>query len=420
MSIRCEPGTANGASSLIFERCIDVSLHCVEPWWDKVSLLGGSTLKKSDVIGFGCTSLEISKSTLEIADLEQDPGERLFPCLVVRVASLLMTGSADRPAELIVTGRLSIGSGQARIESTPTTPWKLVVKGRALAHGTGLSESEQEHSTGALLSLHNVNLRLAAIGGGFSKVSMDDCTFGGCRWECSADRWEERDTVHDGPNLFVGPFRRPDKRIGCTWAPEIRGACKMSGVTFSNSRVDTGVLATHCFDRSTIQLRHNIESVDRWETLRDKYTGFMLAIHLGLTASFLISVLLRIGAYSALSHEDLLGGTPDGWRRLPLWKLLVFGLGDHDTKWAKLNAASFALLVIYNSMRAWTTIGVAAIRQREDHLASQGYRSCRPDVSKFSLYMKLHWVLSRLWLLVVASILIKFIDLLMTTVALPG
>jgi len=263
--------------------------------------------------------------------------------------------------------------------------------------------------------------------GGVSAFEANGSSFDRCRVSLSASNWAERDTTHHAPHMPLGtafakwwtPLKawRRYRRTAAEWIPEIGGSCELKSVTFQNCRVATGVIASRCLDRSTIQLRHKTVHVDHWEALRDNYTGVLTALHLTPVVAYIAYVLLLVsGSYAAsVTTEDL----PAHWREVPIWHVLLFGVTDGGLLWKILNAASAIVLLLFNVMRVLLTVSVVKLRNREDHLQSQGFLLCRPDPEQYSWLAKLHrWY----WVLLLVTVIgygVKLVDVLGSTVKIP-
>lgn len=234
-----------------------------------------------------------------------------------------------------------------------------------------------------------------------------------------AGRWKQVQCKHSVHPKRKRGFWVRQNSWPSEWTPGVLGECELDYVDFEDCLVDTRLLSDRCQNLDRVRLLR-CTSTDRWEELRDSYSGAMMALHLGLVGAYLVTLLVRIGAYSSFSAAFALREFDlQGWREVPVLQLVAFGFNEPWSPLANINLVTLVLVLLYQLLRAFITVRVVKLRAREDHLQVQGFKSCRPAHEQFAWLLRLHFL--NWWLMTVAllSLLFKLVDILLTHAWVP-
>jgi hypothetical protein len=118
--------------------------------------------------------------------------------------------------------------------------------------------------------------------------------------------------------------------------------------------------------QDVLGIRLDSGSNDKWSVLKRAYSGPWLLINAMLLLMFVAVRMIEAGGWIAVARVeglvvDRVGtGAVDGWRAVPVWKLLS-GM-ERGSLWA---VAVFVAALVYNAMRCVLTVKVANMRDEE-------------------------------------------------------
>lgn len=288
---------------------------------------------------------------------------------------------------------------------------QAVISGRgeqSVLSGARLNGTFEE----ARLEVAALTLRDAVLDGTYGAVTLKNLRAISCDLSARARTWSESDTVHSSG----------DDRPGL-WRPDVGELLTIANVRLGDVQADVAPIYDRCNDRSTLDLQH-AEIRDAWETLRDNYTGTLLVFHLALLLTFFgpllanMSVLLALGG--ATERLGPVAMQQMHMHQVPIWKILLFGMGTHGDVMQSVHAVLTTVLLAYNLARGSLTYKVAKLRAREDHLNAIGIARARPARRKYAGLYRWHRALRWLFLFALAGAALKIYEAISISVWLPN
>lgn len=178
--------------------------------------------------------------------------------------------------------------------------------------------------------------------------------------------------------------------------------------------------------RETLDVRRS-KGADTWHTLRDSYSGFLLAVHLMFFVIFFLPLISKVALLYVIGmwsdSPKLLALVENGLavERKDLWYILLFGAGTEGwVPW--LHAASTVGALYYNAARLFLTVTVARQKNSESRWRDYGFKAIRPvggpfmgfqyglhQLNTYVFYLLLINIAMRLWQ--VAQLRIPIIEL---------
>jgi hypothetical protein len=194
-------------------------------------------------------------------------------------------------------------------------------------------------------------------------------TFDKCIITAVAERWQTKRAMFR--DSFV--------------SPEITLEGDLSYSQFHGSTVVVGDWTNVCANKDEVNLQTAAHIRDDWAELKTDYTGIRLYIIFFLTLAFLLPYLGKAWVLSVAAGALRGRGISVEW--VPLWRAVIFPAGQ-----TFLESVVAIMLITYNAGRAWLTLYVARMRERETHLLSTGFTAARPSLGRRRLKIR---VLSR-------------------------
>ncbi|MCK6440214.1 MAG: hypothetical protein L6Q71_08450, partial [Planctomycetes bacterium] len=233
-----------------------------------------------------------------------------------------------------------------------------------------------------------------------SESSFKDCRFRGYVGNFVANG------VLDNPDIRTIGDGWTSERLAITggvWYPYLDQRMSAGQLQFDETFIDASQIARHCESKEGIDIQR-AEVDDAWETLRDEFTGVRFFLHLVLVVGFILPIIFKgmfIAAYSQTMETAHITGhwvNQGEIVHMPMIEVLAFGGYSGVAKWIHL--CTFAGLVLYNALRYFVTMWVGALREREEHRATLGFKLCRPPDAQVKWPWRLRTALN--WLLLIA------------------
>ncbi|MCA8914103.1 MAG: hypothetical protein KDB90_01725 [Planctomycetes bacterium] len=266
---------------------------------------------------------------------------------------------------------------------------------------------------GGHLSLSRVSMRQCFITGDYESVRLARADLHNCKLTAKTIRWEEDTVTH----------KADDRRKG-NWAIEVQGSLKLNEVSFETLTVDSEVIANQAEDRSSVDIQ-NAYVDNEWESLRDNYSGTLLAFHLIFLLAFIAPLLSKVAlAAGAAGLSGLALKIPflheQKYDQVPVWQILLFGFHAMDSLIGWWHCFLTIALLVYNIARLYLTISIVKLRSREEHLTIQHFRRARPAPGKYATKALVHrYIMKPLFVLALSSALWKLWDAIQMQIPVP-
>lgn len=396
------------------------------------------------VIGKGKVSLILQRLTFDEFQIVYE--DQFREGHVVFRDVTLKRGTADEPIDariaIDVAGKWA--EGERDIEELPRLNIELVNIGPAgfknlgqPARAAQITESFPSHANAGLLlelklraviavaGLHEASLRVT--GSRVDGLTIGNSFLNGLTLLSPTLQLEVHNSILLSPNVRSQCFHVSLDNVLLVrgdFLPANLSSLKVETPSkFDGTRIEIASLENACFDRSNLDLR-SARVFDQWHELRDTYTGARFFLNLLLLLVYFLPLIARALSYAAFAAVEQATHIEGIAARFHLevehstvWELLFFGTSQSTVVRLGYFALSVAVLV-YQGLRLHLTIAVSALREREEHLDSKGYKASRPSADGVRKLYRLHGVMMFLLVIALLSLLWRALEVLMLPVVL--